>query len=149
MPTLITAGDLVNGTVINTATDGALTIQTGPNGSKVNALAMESAGRMVVGTAASNTPLTDNDLSFDLNARNNFSCTPSALGTLTFTNIASASGQSGFVLLVNGANHAISAAATTKITATDLSRISSTGTYLISYFSNGTNVFCSASGNVA
>jgi hypothetical protein len=53
------------------------------------------------------------------------------------------------VLLVNASNHTISAAATTKITAGDLSRISGTGSYLLSYFSNGTNVFVSASGNVA
>jgi hypothetical protein len=90
---------------------------------------------------------TDNDLSFSMTAGNNFSCTTSGSGTLTFTNITA--GQSGFILLVNASNHTISAAATTKITAADLTRISATGTYLLSYFSNGTNVYISASGNVA
>ena len=90
---------------------------------------------------------TDNDLSFDLNVTNNFSCTTAGSGTLTFTNITA--GQSGFVLLVNASNHTISAAATTKITAGDLSRISQTGTYSISYFAAGGNVYCSASGNLA
>jgi hypothetical protein len=89
----------------------------------------------------------DNDLSFSMTAGNNFSCTTSGSGTLTFTNITA--GQSGFILLVNASNHTISAAATTKITAADLTRISATGTYLLSYFSNGTNVYISASGNVA
>lgn len=89
---------------------------------------------------------TDNDLSFDLSVTNNFSCTPSAGGTLTFTN---PSGQSGFIKLVNGSNYAIAAAATTKISAADLSKISATGTYIISYYSDGTNTFCSASANLA
>jgi hypothetical protein len=89
----------------------------------------------------------DNDLSFDLNVTNNFSCTTSGSGTLTFTNITA--GQSGFILLVNASNHTISAAATTKITAADLTKISASGTYLVSYFSNGTDVFCVASGSLA
>ena len=93
------------------------------------------------------TPTTDNDLSFDLSAANNFTCTPSASGTLTFTNHTS--GQSGFVLLVNGSDYAIAAAATTKITTADLTKISATGTYLISYYDNGTNAYCVASASIA
>ena len=81
----------------------------------------------------------DNDLSFDLNASNYFSCTPTAGGTLTFTNIAAT--QSGHILLTNNSNYAITAAATTKINANDLTAISSTGVYLLAYFSNGTNVY--------
>jgi len=81
----------------------------------------------------------DNDLSFDLNATNNFSCTPTAGGTLTFTNHTS--GQSGFILLDNSGGHAITAAATTKINATDLTAISTAGVYLLSYFDNGTNAY--------
>lgn len=85
---------------------------------------------------------TDNDLSFDLNASNNFFCTPTAGGALTFTNHTS--GQSGFILFVNSTNYAITAAATTKIDSTFLNTISSTGTYLISYLDNGTNTYCTA-----
>lgn len=85
---------------------------------------------------------TDNDLSFDLNASNNFFCTPTAGGALTFTNHTS--GQSGFILFVNGSNYAITAAATTKVDNTFLSTISTTGTYLISYLDNGTNAYCTA-----
>lgn len=88
------------------------------------------------------TVTTDNDLSFDLNVTNNFKCTPTVGGTLTFTNIAA--GQSGFILLVNGSNYAIAAAATTKISAANLALISATGTYILSYFSDGTNVYVSA-----
>jgi hypothetical protein len=86
---------------------------------------------------------TDNDLSFDQNAANNFFCTPTAGGALTFTNHTS--GQSGFILFVNGSNYAITAAATTKVDSSFLSTISTTGTYLISYLDNGTNAYCVAS----
>lgn len=82
---------------------------------------------------------TDNDLSFDQSVTNNFFCTPSAGGTLTFTNHTA--GQSGFILLVNGSNYAITAAATTKINSADLTTISATGTYLLSYLDNGTNAY--------
>ena len=89
------------------------------------------------------TVTTDNDLSFDQDATNNFSCTPTAGGTLTFTNHTS--GQSGYVLLDNSGGYAITAAATTKITADDLTTISTAGVYLISYFDNGTNAYCTVS----
>jgi hypothetical protein len=89
----------------------------------------------------------DNDLSLSLSAGNNFSCTPTGSGTLTFTNLVA--GQSGFILLVNGANHTISAAATTKVVAGTLTTISATGTYLLSYFCDGTNVFVVNSGAFA
>ena len=87
---------------------------------------------------------TDNDGSFDMNAANNFSCTPSGGFALTFTNITA--GQSGYILLINTGGHAITAAATTKLGASTLSTISAAGTYLLSYLSNGTNVYVTASG---
>lgn len=93
------------------------------------------------------TVTTDNDLSFDMNVTNNFKCTPTAGGALTFTNITA--GQSGFVLLINNSNYAITAAATTKVAAGALSTISATGTYLLSYFSDGTNVYVTNSAALA
>lgn len=91
----------------------------------------------------------DNDLSFDLNVTNNFSCTPTGAGTLIFTNHGSAAGQSGFVLLDNSGGHAIAAAATTKINAADLTAISTAGVYTLSYFDNGTNAYVSVSRSFA
>ena len=85
----------------------------------------------------------DADLSFDQNAGNNFSCTPTTTGTLTFSNHTA--GQSGYVLLDNSGGHAITAAGTTKINATDLATISVAGTYLISYFDDGTNAYLTVS----
>ena len=93
------------------------------------------------------TVTSDNDLSFDLSATNNFSCTPTGTGTLTFTNHTS--GQSGFVLLDNSGGHAITAAATTKINATDLTTISTAGVYVLSYFDNGTNTYIMVSRSFA
>jgi len=87
---------------------------------------------------------TDNDGSFDMNVTNNFSCTPAGTFALTFTNITA--GQSGYVLLINTGGHAVTAAATTKVGATFLTGVSAAGTYLLSYFSNGTNVYVTASG---
>lgn len=92
---------------------------------------------------------TNNTLSYDLNVTNNVKSTPTAGGALTFTNIASASGQSGQFLLVNGANYAITAAATTKISVADLAKISATGTYKCGYLCDGTNVYVTVSGNLA
>jgi len=78
---------------------------------------------------------------------NNFKCTTAGTITLTFTNITS--GQSGFVLLINSSNHTVAAAATTKVSATALATLSATGTYLLSYFSDGTNVYVVNSGALA
>jgi hypothetical protein len=93
------------------------------------------------------TVTTDNDGSFDMNVTNNFSCTPTGTITLTFTNITA--GQSGYILLVNGSNYTVAAAATTKVATGVLTTLSATGTYLVSYFSNGTNVYVTASGALA
>jgi len=90
------------------------------------------------------TVTTDNDGSFDMNVTNNFSCTPTGTFALTFTNITA--GQSGYVLLINTGGHAVTAAATTKVGSNFLTTVSTAGTYLLSYFSNGTNVYVTASG---
>jgi hypothetical protein len=82
-------------------------------------------------------------LTFDLAVTNNFSRTTSGAGTLNFTNITA--GQSGFILLDNSGGHTISAAATTKVSASFLAAVSTAGVYLLSYFSNGTNVYVVAS----
>ena len=109
-------------------------------------LATTSTGVSVTGRAVGTTT-TDNDLSFDMQASNNFSCTPTGTGTLTFTNITS--GQSGNIYLDNSGGHVISAAATTFISAADLTKISTAGKYFVSYYSaDGTNVLVSASSAV-
>lgn len=109
------------------------------------------SGDVLIGTAQTltapkrGTVTVDNDLSFDMAITNNFACTTAGSGTLTFTNIAAGAGQSGFIKLVNASNHTISAAATTKVSSTLLARVSVSGTFLLSYFSDGTNVYVVAS----
>jgi len=89
----------------------------------------------------------DNDGSFDLNVTNNFICTPTGTFALTFTNITA--GQSGNILLVNGSNYAITAAAATKVGLATLGTISATGTYWLSYYSpDGTSVYVVNSGSL-
>ena len=83
--------------------------------------------------------ITDNDGSFDMNGGNNFKCTPTGAITLTFTNITD--GQSGFILLVNSGGQTVSAHANTKVDANLLATVSTAGTYLCSYFSDGTNAY--------
>lgn len=93
------------------------------------------------------TQTTDNDGSFDLDATNNFKCTTAGALALTFTNIDSDSaGQSGNILFINASNHAITAAATTKVASGTLAAISVTGTYLLGYYCDGTNVYVAATG---
>ena len=84
---------------------------------------------------------TDNDLSFDIGdtGTNNFKCTPTGTGTLTFTNHTA--GQSGNILLDNSGGHAISLAATTKGDANLATTISAAGTYWLSYYDDGTNAY--------
>ena len=86
---------------------------------------------------------TDNDLSFNQNATNNFKCTPTGSGTLTFTNHTA--GQSGNILLINSGGHAISLAATTKGDANLATTISTAGTYWLSYYDDGTNAYVTTS----
>ena len=81
----------------------------------------------------------DNDLSLDLSVTNNWKCTPTGTGTLTFTNHTA--GQSGNILLDNSGGHAISLAATTKGDANLATTISTAGTYWLSYYDDGTNAY--------
>lgn len=102
------------------------------------------AGAQTLTGSKRGTVTVDNDGSFDMAVTNNFKCTPAAAITLTFTNIAA--GQSGYVLLVNTGGYAVSSAATTKVNSSFLAAVSTAGTYLISYFSDGTNVYATTGG---
>ena len=136
-----------NDFVIKSAiSNGDFKIQGNDGGSAINALVfdMSEAGKatfnssVVVGANAVGTMTTDNDGSFAMSASNNFKCTPSGNFTLTFTSIVA---QSGNILLINSGGHTVSAHANTKVDAKFLATISSAGTYLLAYFSDGTNVY--------
>ena len=85
------------------------------------------------------TAVTDNDGSYDMDAGQNFITTPSGATTITFTNITD--GQSGFIKLINSGGETISLHANSKGDANIASTVSTTGTYLLSYFSDGTDVW--------
>ena len=110
---------------VNLYYDNALKIATSANGVTVTGSA--------VGTMT-----TDNDGSFAMSASNNFKCTPAGNFALTFTSIVA---QSGNILFINSGGHTISAHANTKVDANLLATISTAGTYLLAYFSDGTNVY--------
>ena len=111
--------------------------------STVASAALPKAGGTLTGTVtvsanAVGTVTTDNDGSFSMSDSNNFKCTPTGNFTLTFTNIVA---QSGNILLVNSGGHTVSAHANTKVDANLLATVSTAGTYLLSYFADGTNVY--------
>ena len=85
------------------------------------------------------TTVTDNDGSYDMNGGQNFVTTPSGSTTITFTNIAN--GQSGFIKLINSGGETISLHANSKVDANLATTVSTAGTYLLSYFSDGTDVW--------
>ena len=85
------------------------------------------------------TTVTDNDGSYDMNGGQNFITTPSGSTTITFTNIAN--GQSGFIKLINSGGETISLHSNSKGDANLATTVSTAGTYLLSYFSDGTDVW--------
>ena len=87
------------------------------------------------------TAVSYNDGSFDLDLGQNFICTPAGGFALTFTNISNGSGQSGFIKFINSGGHTITLATNSKGAADTATTISTAGTYLISYFSDGANVW--------
>ncbi len=99
-------------------------------------------------TGSQRAPLvTDNDGSFDMNAGQNFKCTPAANLALTFTNLAA--GQSGFIILVNSGGKTISLHSTSKADANLATTVSTAGTYILSYISDGTNAYLTNSAIMA
>jgi hypothetical protein len=111
--------------------------------STVASAALPKAGGTLTGTVtvsanAVGTVTTDNDGSFAMSATNNFKCTPAGNFTLTFTSIVA---QSGNILLINSGGHTVAAHANTKVDANFLATVSTAGTYLLAYFSDGTNVY--------
>ena len=93
------------------------------------------------------TMVTDNDGSFDMNAGQNFNCTPSGNFALTFTNIAN--GQSGFIILINSGGHTVTLHSNSKADANLPTTVSTAGTYILNYISNGTNAYLTNSAIIA
>ena len=91
------------------------------------------------------TLVVDNDGSFDMDAGNNFKCTPSGTITIEFTN--ETNGQSGYIWLINTGGHTINWGAEVDVPGGGL--ILGTGTHLLAYICDGTNVIISAAETVS
>ena len=87
------------------------------------------------------TPSTVTDGILDLDTANNFQYTPGAADTLEFSN--ETAGQAGFITLINPSAYTISLGSEVKKGASW--DVSTAGTYLVSYYSDGTSVYVSAS----
>ena len=89
------------------------------------------------------TPQTVTDGTLDLDTGNNFLYTPGAADTLEFSN--ETTGQSGFIKLINPSAYTISLGSEVKAVSTFATDVTVAGTYLVTYFSDGTDVYVSAS----
>ena len=87
------------------------------------------------------TPVTDDDGSYDLDLGQNFITTPSGATEITFTNISNGEGQTGFIKLINSGGETISLATNSKGASGMGTTLTTAGTYLLSYFSDGTDVW--------
>jgi hypothetical protein len=98
---------------------------------------------------------TDNDGVFDLSLGQNFSCTPAAEITLTFTGASAAAlssaqnGQSGYICLNNSGTKSILGDTTTFHDSSLLSTLSAGGKFLISYVCDGTYVYITNSAELS
>jgi len=79
----------------------------------------------------------------DLDTGNNFLWTPAAADELSFAN--ETTGQSGFIKLINPSAYVITKGSEVKASATFLADVTVAGTYLVTYFCDGTDVYVSAS----
>ena len=89
------------------------------------------------------TPSTVTDGTLDLNTANNFLYTPGGADVLEFSN--ETTGQSGFIKLINPSGYTITLGSEVKAVSTFATDVTVAGTYLVTYFTDGTNVYVSAS----
>jgi len=87
------------------------------------------------------TPSVVTDGTLDLNTANNFKYTPGGADTLEFSN--ETAGQSGFITVINASGHAISLGSEVKKGSSW--DVSTAGTYIVTYYCDGTSVYVSAS----
>ena len=82
----------------------------------------------------------------DLDTGNNFLWTPAAADELSFAN--ETTGQSGFIKVINPSGYTITLGSEVKAVSTFATDVTTAGTYLVTYFSDGTNVYVSASASL-
>ena len=114
------------------------------------ALTQNASGEITIGTGSASTGVTrgvpitiTQGTLIDLDTGNNFLYTPAAADELSFTN--ETTGQSGFIKLINPSAYAITLGSEVKAVSTFATDVTTAGTYLVTYFCDGTNVYVSAS----
>jgi hypothetical protein len=130
---LVTVGTVSSGTWQGTA------VAAGYVGSGVGKLATDATWS----GSQRGTPSTVTNGTLDLDTANNFLYTPAAADVLEFSN--ETTGQSGFIKLINPSGYTISLGSEVKAVSTFATDVTVAGTYLITYFSDPTNVYVSAS----
>ena len=148
-----TAGDQTVDIASHDLVDGGLKLA----GTLVTASATEVNlldGKTVVGDAVlatdqswsgaqRGTPSTVTNGTLDLDAANNFLYTPGAADVLEFSN--ETTGQSGFIKLINPSGYTITLGSEVKAVYTFATDVTVAGTYLVTYFTDGTDVYVSSS----
>ena len=145
MAIIINGTGTVTGISVGGLPDGIVddgTVASGIAASKITGVGVLASDQSWTGSQRA-TLVVDNDGRFDMNLGQNFICTPAGNFALTFTNITD--GQSGFLLLVNSGGHTVTAHANSKKDADLLATVTAAGTYLLSYLSDGTNVYLTTS----
>ena len=141
------AGTLVTATAAEMNYLDITTLGTSANS---KALTQNASGEITIGTGSASTGVTrgvpitiTQGTLIDLDTGNNFLYTPAAADELSFTN--ETTGQSGFIKLINPSAYAITLGSEVKAVSTFATDVSTAGTYLVTYFCDGTNVYVSAS----
>ena len=130
--------NLVNATVTSVTTP-ITTAQGGTGATSLSGANIAVLNASQTFTASERGTVTNaNTAAFDMNTTNNFACMPNANVTISFANITA--GQSGYIVLVNGNNYAITANASVKVASGALTTLSSNGTYVMSYFAPNSSV---------
>jgi len=117
------------------------------------ALTQNATGEITIGTGSVSTGVTrgapitlTQGTDIDLDTGNNFLWTPAAADVLSFTN--ETTGQSGFIKVINPSAYVITLGSEVKAVSTFATDVTTAGTYLVTYFSDGTNVYVSASASL-
>ena len=141
------AGTLVTATAAEMNYLDIATLGTSANS---KALTQNASGEITIGTGSASTGVTrgvpitiTQGTLIDLDTGNNFLYTPAAADELSFAN--ETTGQSGFIKLTNPSGYAISLGSEVKAVSTFATDVTVAGTYLVTYFCDGTNVYVSAS----
>ena len=129
-------------TILKSASIGVTLQGYDPNTAKLNVA-------QVWNNTQKSTIITDNDVSFDLSATgNDYSCTPTGVSVMSFTNIASNAGKSGHIKFINSSNYSIAKGTNIKSSSSFFITISNSGSYLIGYWTDGTDVYLTTSGEM-